>query len=78
MSTGSHSTGHWGLVQLNASSVHLRVGVQGGFVIVEIVDDGRDPDRAAMVTVLAEYRGVLSQSNTRDGGTHLTWTASVH
>lgn len=62
----------------NASSAHLRVAVLGGFVIVEIIDDGRDPDHAAMVTVLAEYRGVLSQSNTRDGGTHLTWTASVH
>ena len=61
----------------NVSSVHLRVGVLEGFVVVEIIDDGRDSDHAAMITLLAEYRGVLSQSDTRDGGTHLTWTESV-
>jgi len=61
----------------NASSARLRVSVADGLVTVEIIDDGRDPDSATRITVLAGHRGALRRTTTGAGGTHLTWTARV-
>lgn len=61
----------------NASSARLRVSVADGLVTVEIIDDGRDLDMATRINALAGHWGVLRQTTTRAGDTHLTWTARV-